>query len=757
MTNLYANATVANNGCVSPANAHGEADGVWTGNDGDSEKWDARWGMANPPSDLAGTQTINVLVRKDATGGNGDPDILVDLYENGSFVANIQGTTAISSTAGVTVGGTFDASVLSDVSGAGVQIYLDSDGPGGMPAGRRAVQVDSIEWVAELDSFPALDPTLTAPDDLDVVVDPTFEWTFNTDNTGETQEAFAFRVTHDAQNRWWTGSGWSDTQTWITSGTSSVSIPVADFEVHNEEVEWSVATRETNTGQESGYPTPRRVTVSYLVAPTLVAPVDGVDHDGQNFSWQFNQQALGGTQTEYAFRRYDGTTFEWWNGASWQSTEVYIASSDEQISFPLGSWNSMAERHWSVSVKDSNGDTSPYSPQRSFNLVGVAPTLLTPPDASTADGTSFTWDHVGQGGAQTEFAFRREAVSAWTEPVTSGIPSISSTNWSTDSGRFHRSAYSHDGQFLAIPRLTSPFFSVLNTSDWSIVGGTPTLPGIGTSVSYSANDEFLAVGHWDGPEPGYIKVYNTSNWTEVSGVTGFFGNCYTLRFSPDGSELVAGARSSIRIYDTSDWSHFDLAQGGTITSLDYSRDGKYVAVSSGMSERMRVYDTSDWSEITGFPTPHASLQSIRFSPDSKFLAVGSNTSPYFEMYDTSDWSVVSGTPIAPNAPYSFDFSLNGAYLAVAHWNTPYLTIYNTSDWSTVSGIPIKSGTNAGIGTALSPDGLQLAVTYADTSASLEIYDAEENQEWWDGTQWVLEEVFISSSDESLTMPSGSWE
>ena len=75
----------------------------------------------------------------------------------------------------------------------------------------------------------------------------------------------------------------------------------------------------------------------------------------------------------------------------------------------------MSERHWSVSVKDSNGDTSPYAPVRSFNLVGAAPTLLTPADNTEADGTSFTWEHVGQGGLQDEFAFRRtyNAVDEW--------------------------------------------------------------------------------------------------------------------------------------------------------------------------------------------------------------------------------------------------------------------------------------------------------------------------------------------------------
>lgn len=192
---LYANATVANNGCVNPANAHGEPDGVWTGNDDTSENWDCRWGMENPDFDIGGTQTITVRGRKSSSGGNGDPEITVDLYESGTFVANVVAATTISSTGGVDLSGTFDASVLSDVSGAGVEILLTVAGPGGMPAGRRSIQIDAITFEEQFASSPALAPTLVSPADTSQDPDPTFTWQFNTDNAhlGAAQDAYAFR------------------------------------------------------------------------------------------------------------------------------------------------------------------------------------------------------------------------------------------------------------------------------------------------------------------------------------------------------------------------------------------------------------------------------------------------------------------------------------------------------------------------------------------------------------------------------------
>lgn len=103
--------------------------------------------MEAPPRALRGTQTINVRARKQNAGGGDTPTInSVDLYESGSFIREIIGSTGINS-GGQTLTGTFEASEISDP--AAVEIRIVTTGAGILLAAR-TVQIDSIEWVAEL-------------------------------------------------------------------------------------------------------------------------------------------------------------------------------------------------------------------------------------------------------------------------------------------------------------------------------------------------------------------------------------------------------------------------------------------------------------------------------------------------------------------------------------------------------------------------------------------------------------------------------
>lgn len=144
--NLYADGVVANNGCTSPTNAQGSADGTWTGNTS-ADNWDCRWSIADPAGPLtpSATQTINVTIRKSDGGGGRDPDYTVDLYQGGSLVASLASGTLTTDTA--TVGGTFTDSDISD--GSAVEILVSASGSGGPPNDRRTIQVDAIEWVAD--------------------------------------------------------------------------------------------------------------------------------------------------------------------------------------------------------------------------------------------------------------------------------------------------------------------------------------------------------------------------------------------------------------------------------------------------------------------------------------------------------------------------------------------------------------------------------------------------------------------------------
>jgi len=566
---LHANATVANNGCINPGNAHGAPDGVWTGNDDNSEDWDCRWGFENPSNDLADTQDIRALVRKNATGGNGDPTVTVELWENGSQISTLQGSTAISSTTGVEVGGTFDASVLSDNSGAGIEVRLVVVGTGGMPTGRRSVQVDAFTFTPEFDALPALAPTLLTPADESVVTDPTFTWQFNTDNSDQeaVQEAFAFRRTYDAVDAWWDGSAWVGTETWVESATESVTIPVEDFPA-NEAVQWTVATRES-IGLDGPYATPWGVTISVLEAPTLVAPADGADHDGQDFSWQFNAQALGGTQTEYAFMRQDGEEIITnsvglvptvpRSSGFWDGHGEYVVVCFFQT---YAVWSIVESRFIAFGNLGSMTNVVRVIPVSDTRMIGVF---------NTTSNTVRVWD------------FNYVA-----DPGVGDIPASPIHTFDLGGSSARQASVSNDNSMLAVTDNSDPAnLHVFNTETWDAIPGTPiALGGLISAVSgrrlaWSHDDALLAVAQTESP---YIVIYETSGWTTVSGPSTVHAltatNHVTLAFSGNGDYLAFAlslSTASTYVYNTSDWSvrfEFDEEE---YRYVKFSADSQYLA------------------------------------------------------------------------------------------------------------------------------------------------------------------------------------
>lgn len=92
----------------------------------------------------ADQQTFRVLVRK-TVGTN--PTVDIDLYEGGAWVADLVSGTAVTSTTGQIVSATWNASLLADISGAGVQAFIY-----GHSSADAQVEIGAVEWVAELEA-----------------------------------------------------------------------------------------------------------------------------------------------------------------------------------------------------------------------------------------------------------------------------------------------------------------------------------------------------------------------------------------------------------------------------------------------------------------------------------------------------------------------------------------------------------------------------------------------------------------------------
>jgi len=125
--------------------------GTWDGNG----NTDARVSFGTPatsPTTGAGLQEFRVQIRKSSSGGNSATWSL-ELWENGVIVGSALATGTVTSTTGVVVSGTWNASSLGTSDGSLVECALiQTGGATGTPGNRRAVEVGAFEWNATVDA-----------------------------------------------------------------------------------------------------------------------------------------------------------------------------------------------------------------------------------------------------------------------------------------------------------------------------------------------------------------------------------------------------------------------------------------------------------------------------------------------------------------------------------------------------------------------------------------------------------------------------
>lgn len=106
-----------------------------------------RAGFATPPDTLqtgAGLQVFRAYVRRSNTSSTANPTVTISVYENGTSKDTGTATTVNTST-GMIVSFAWDASVLTDKTGASVEFYM-SGTVGGSGGSRTTASVGAIEW-----------------------------------------------------------------------------------------------------------------------------------------------------------------------------------------------------------------------------------------------------------------------------------------------------------------------------------------------------------------------------------------------------------------------------------------------------------------------------------------------------------------------------------------------------------------------------------------------------------------------------------
>jgi hypothetical protein len=144
---LHFIASVSGN-VLSPANALGPPDDVWTTNT-DNSSWTHRWRLDGVSEALGavGTQTLTLRLRKAGATANGNPTVdSVTLIQGGATHVIRSTAFSVTSLTGQDLVITFSGTLLDGLEN--VDIEIATTAAGGGPANRAAVQIDAATWEA---------------------------------------------------------------------------------------------------------------------------------------------------------------------------------------------------------------------------------------------------------------------------------------------------------------------------------------------------------------------------------------------------------------------------------------------------------------------------------------------------------------------------------------------------------------------------------------------------------------------------------
>jgi hypothetical protein len=167
-------------------------------------------------------------------------------------------------------------------------------------------------------------PTLTSPANnavVDAAAGFTASWTDNL-GSGGAQTGYAFAVTVMGVESWWTGSGWTSSETYVTSTATSVTFGAGAFIASDTGLTYDWAVSVKTAAGVTGYCSPfALIAEGAPFAPTLLSPANGAYADPANQPITFQVAANpNGTAnpTGYIFKQTTGGVTNYWNSSTQQ-------------------------------------------------------------------------------------------------------------------------------------------------------------------------------------------------------------------------------------------------------------------------------------------------------------------------------------------------------------------------------------------------------------------------------------------------------
>jgi WD40 repeat protein len=196
---------------------------------------------------------------------------------------------------------------------------------------------------------------------------------------------------------------------------------------------------------------------------------------------------------------------------------------------------------------------------------------------------------------------------------------------------------------------------------------------------------------------------------------------YALAFTPDGRLLAAPwSASSVRLWDTRTGKAVrDLACGGYATSLQFSPDGRRLAVASGRQAEVRAVATGE--RVCRFPALGSLVRWVAFAPGGKLLSAGLEQPAVF-LGDVATGKYTRGFVEGPATVTSLALAPDGKTLA-AGYNDGLIRLWNV----TTGKVRHRFGEPSVevVALAFSPDGKTLAAGQGVAVRLWEVLTGEE--------------------------------
>jgi WD40 repeat protein len=188
-------------------------------------------------------------------------------------------------------------------------------------------------------------------------------------------------------------------------------------------------------------------------------------------------------------------------------------------------------------------------------------------------------------------------------------------------------------------------------------------------------------------------------------------DCY-----PDGSKVVSASSSDIKIWDVKTSRLLKTITWRSLSSINISPDGKYLACSDAM-ETIKIFDSESGREIkTLTMVDEHSKRQVQFSPSGSQLAISGNN---ITIYALNSWEILKTLP----GSSAFSYSPDGQYIA-SNSNDYEINIISIATSETIR--TFRGHTKPINSIIYSPNGLYLASCSEDGSVIIwDINSAEE--------------------------------